>query len=124
SDAWAQRLRSDLIPWIERAAGLGDDVLEIGPGPGLTTDILRERADRVTAVEIDDALAAALKQRLEGTNVTVLHADGRQLDLPDGRFTAATCFSVLHHVPTPDDQDRVLAEIHRVLQPGASLIAT
>ena len=56
SDAWAQRLTTDLIPWIERVATLGDDVLEIGPGPGLTTDILRSRAAHVTAVEIDAAM--------------------------------------------------------------------
>lgn len=33
SPAWAQMLETDLLPWIERVADLGDDVLEIGPGP-------------------------------------------------------------------------------------------
>ena len=43
---------------------LGDlsqgSVLEIGPGPGRTTDLLRARARRVVALELDAALAAAL----------------------------------------------------------------
>jgi SAM-dependent methyltransferase len=124
SPEWAARLRADLLPWIERVAVLGDDVLEIGPGPGLTTDILRERAPQVTAVELDRALAAALRARLADTNVQVVQGDGAALDVPDGRYSAATCFSVLHHVPTAEYQDRVLAEILRVLRPGAGLFAT
>jgi hypothetical protein len=31
---------------------------------------------------------------------------------------------MLHHVPSADEQDRVLTEILRVLQPGAALFAT
>jgi SAM-dependent methyltransferase len=124
SPEWARLLEADLLPWIERVADLGDDVLEVGPGPGLTTDILRQRTSKVTAVELDDALADALARRLAGTNVEIIHGDARHTGLPDGRFSAATCFSVLHHVPTPEAQDQVLAEINRVLRPGAALFAT
>jgi SAM-dependent methyltransferase len=123
SPAWAERLLADLVPWIDSVAELGDDVLEVGPGPGLTTDILRSRAARVTAIEVDAELAGALAERLEGTNVTVLHADASKADLASGRFSAATCFSVLHHVPSVEAQDELLAEICRVLQPGAALFA-
>jgi SAM-dependent methyltransferase len=123
SPDWARILRTDLLPWIERVADLGDDVLEIGPGPGLTTDILRERTTAVTAVEIDDDLAAALTERLAGTNVRVLHGDATSTGLPADRFSAATCFSMLHHVPTPEAQDLVFAEVCRVLRPGAKLFA-
>jgi len=35
-----------------------DDVSEIGPGPGFTTDVLRQRVAHLTAVEIDDVLAS------------------------------------------------------------------
>jgi ubiquinone/menaquinone biosynthesis C-methylase UbiE len=123
SDEWANRLQTDLLPWLERGVALGDDVLEIGPGPGLTTDILRTRTQRVTAVEIDDALATSLADRLASSNVDVIQRDASQLDFADDRFTSATCFSVLHHIPTASQQDRVLAEVLRVLQPGASLMA-
>jgi SAM-dependent methyltransferase len=124
SPEWKRMLETDLLPWIDRVADLGDDVLEVGPGPGLTTDLLRERAARVTAVELDDALADALAQRLAGTNVEVMHGDARKTGLATERFSAATCFSVLHHIPTRDAQDEVFAEIHRVLRPGAGLFAT
>jgi 2-polyprenyl-3-methyl-5-hydroxy-6-metoxy-1,4-benzoquinol methylase len=122
SDAWADALRRDLVPWMDRVADLGDDVLEVGPGPGLTTDLLRTRAARVTAVELDDDLAAALHGRLAGTNVEVLHRDAAATGLASDRFSAATCFSMLHHVPTPEAQDAVLAELARVLRPGAPLL--
>jgi len=124
SPDWARLLETDLLPWIERVADLGDDVLEVGPGPGLTTDLLRQRTRKLTVVEIDDALAAALVQRLAGTNVDVIHGDAADTGLLTGRFSAATCFSMLHHVPSTEAQDRVLAEIHRVLRPGAALFAT
>jgi ribosomal RNA adenine dimethylase len=39
---------------------LGGHVLELGPGPGVTTDLLRQRTARLTAVEIDPRLAASL----------------------------------------------------------------
>jgi SAM-dependent methyltransferase len=124
SPAWADRLETELLPWIERVADLGDDVLEIGPGPGLTTDILRQRTARVTAVEIDAALAGALARRLHGTNVDVIRGDAADTGLLACRFSAATAFSMLHHVPSAREQDRILAEIFRLLRPGAALLAT
>jgi SAM-dependent methyltransferase len=122
SPQWARTLENDLLPWAERVAELGDDVLEVGPGPGLVTDLLRGRVDRVTALELDDDLAEALAQRLAGTNVDVIHRDARRSGLRADRFSAAACFSVLHHVPTPEAQDEVLAEVHRVLRPGGPLL--
>ena len=118
SEPWRRTVRDRLLPWVLRDAELGDDVLEIGPGPGLTTDVLRERVARLTSVEVDARLAAALEQRLRGTNVTVLHADATQLPFPDARFSGAIACTMLHHVPSPALQDRLLAEVRRVLRPG------
>jgi len=124
SPEWADRLQSDLLPWLESTIELGDDVLEIGPGPGLTTDLLRHRVAAVTAVEIDADLAADLKIRLAGTNVEVIWGDGTHLPLPDVRFSAATCFAMLHHVPSVAAQDQLFAELHQVLRPGGRFVAT
>ncbi len=122
SPAWAEQLRQEVLPWIDAAGNLGDDVLEIGPGPGLSTDLLRHRVGRLTAVEVDPGLAAALQNRLADTNVDVLCGDGADTGLPSGRFSAATAFSVLHHVPSADHQDRILTEVCRVLQPGGLFV--
>jgi ubiquinone/menaquinone biosynthesis C-methylase UbiE len=122
SPEWAKTLRAELLPWVEAAGELGDDVLEIGPGPGLTTDLLRQRVPRLTAVEMDRELGEALAQRLVGTNVEVIVADATQAALQDARFTAAACFSVLHHMPTAEHQDRLFAELYRVLVPGGIFV--
>jgi SAM-dependent methyltransferase len=124
SPEWAAYVESELLPWALDGADLGDDVLEVGPGPGLTTDVLRQRVPRLTAVEIDPGLAEALAGRLAGSNVSVLLGDGTDLPLPDGRFSAATLFTMLHHVPSAVLQDRLLAEVRRVLRPGGLVIGT
>jgi SAM-dependent methyltransferase len=122
SPEWAQMLETDLLPWVLSVGDLGHDVLEIGPGPGLTTDLLRQRVAAVTAVEIDADLAEALADRLAGTNVSVICADATDGGLPANRYSAVTCFSMLHHIPSPSRQDRLFAEIHRVLQPGGIFV--
>jgi len=122
SPEWARMLEADLLPWVETAGDLGDDVLEIGPGPGLTTDLLRHRVDRLTAIEVDPELAAPLSDRLRGTNVEVVCADATNAGLTDQRFSAATCFSVLHHMTSAQAQDELFAELHRVLRPGGIFV--
>ena len=124
SPEWAQMLETELLPWLVGVADLGDDVLEIGPGPGLTTDLLRHRTVNLTAVEADGPLAAALAARLSGTNVEVIHADATESGLASNRFSAVTCLSMLHHMPSPEAQDRLFAEVHRMLRRGGAFIGT
>jgi SAM-dependent methyltransferase len=124
SAGWAQMLATRLLPWLVGAADLGDDVLEIGPGPGLTTDLLRGQASRLTTVEIDADLAAALSVRLVGTGVTVVHGDATATGFDADRFSAVASFGMLHHVPSAERQDRVFAEAHRVLRPGGVFLGT
>jgi SAM-dependent methyltransferase len=122
SDAWRETLTNEILPWVLEDHTLGADLLELGPGPGLTTDLLRGLVTRLTAVEIDEALAAGLAARLAGTNVEVLSADATDLPLLDDAFDSVACLTMLHHVPTADAQDRLLAEAHRVVRPGGILV--
>src|SRR5262249_36583776 len=96
SPEWAEALRTEFLPWIPETADRGDHVLEIGPGPGLTTDLLLELGPRVTAVEIDADLAAKLGDRLP--SVKVVRGDAITAELPGGQYSAVTCFSMLHHM--------------------------
>jgi SAM-dependent methyltransferase len=70
---------------------------------------------RVTAVEVDPGLAEALAVRLRGTNVDVVQADAADTGLPSASFSSAACFTMLHHVPTAEQQDRLFAEVCRLL---------
>lgn len=117
SDAWAATVR-DQLPWVLREVELGDEVLEVGPGPGLTTDLLRKKVPRVTAIEIDPSLAEALRQRTLGQGVEVVTGDATAMPFRAARFSAAVSFTMLHHVTSPELQDRLLAEVCRVLRPG------
>src|SRR5258708_12839740 len=59
-----------------------DDVLEIGPGPGVLTAALADRARSVTAVEIDERMVAVLQDTVgERENVRVVRADALAVDI-------------------------------------------
>jgi SAM-dependent methyltransferase len=114
---WQRTVEERLLPWVLAGAELGPDVLEIGPGPGLTTDSLARRVPRLTALEIDPALAAALRRR-HGPAVRVLEGDATAMPFADASFSGAVACTMLHHVPSAVAQDRLLAEVRRVLRPG------
>ncbi len=120
---WRQMIEETILPDALAGVDLGPDVIEIGPGPGFTTDILRTITDRLTAVEVDEALAASLTERLRGTNVEVVLGDATALALPDDRFTGAASFHMLHHIESSEAQDRAFGELARVLRSGGELIA-
>ena len=121
SPEWARLVEDELLPWVLDGCELGDDLLEVGPGPGLTTDVLKQKTARLTALELDRDLAAQLAARLAGSNVTVVEGDVTKMPFPDGRFSAAACLTMLHHIPSPALQDAALAELARVLRPGGLL---
>jgi SAM-dependent methyltransferase len=113
-----------MLPWALKDVDLGQNLLEVGPGPGLTTDFLRTRFDHIAALEVDPALADLLKQRMSGTNVTVTQGDATAVPFDDATFSGAVAFTMLHHVPSPALQDRLLSEVHRVLKPGGVFAGT
>ena len=68
-------------------AGPGDEVLEIGPGVGALTRHLAGRVRRLVLVELDNALAARLREEFAGDpSVEVVNED--VLDVPLERITA------------------------------------
>jgi ubiquinone/menaquinone biosynthesis C-methylase UbiE len=125
SEEWRQLIREVILPWAIGEIDLGDDVLEVGPGYGATTDVLCTSAARLTSVEIDEGLAAMLRERFADTpSVRIVTGDASRLDFTDESFSGAACFTMLHHVPTAELQDRIFAEVARVLHPGAPLVVS
>jgi SAM-dependent methyltransferase len=126
TEEWRQTLRDHALPFAFGPLGpdaLGADVLEIGPGPGMTTDLLRPLVPALTSIELNTALADDLQRRLVGTNVDVVEGDATAMPFEDGRFTGAVTFTMLHHVPTVELQAAMFREVHRVLRPGGLLVA-
>jgi ubiquinone/menaquinone biosynthesis C-methylase UbiE len=123
SGLWARRAERELLPWGLAGSDLGDDVLEIGPGFGATTRVLARRPGSLTVVELSNSYCRRLRGTLDD-DVEVVQADATAMPFGDSRFSAAVCFTMLHHVPSPALQDQLFAEAFRVLRPGGVFVGT
>jgi ubiquinone/menaquinone biosynthesis C-methylase UbiE len=123
SDRW-RRTVAQRLPWAIGDIELGSMGLEIGPGPGVTTDLLRTSVPRLTALEVDATMARSLRARLTGSNVQVIEGDATRMPFGDSEFSGAVSFTMLHHVPSRALQNEILAEVFRVLQPGGVLVGS
>jgi ubiquinone/menaquinone biosynthesis C-methylase UbiE len=123
SGRWARRVESELIPWGIGQTDLGDDVLEVGPGFGATTKVLARRPGRLSVLELDSGYCERLRREL-GERAEITQGDATEMPFADNSFTGAVCFTMLHHIPEPELQDRAFAEIARVLRPGGVFAGT
>jgi ubiquinone/menaquinone biosynthesis C-methylase UbiE len=121
SQEWAADLQAQILPVVTAGVSLGQDMLEIGPGPGAATGWLLERVAHLTALEADEAAATRLAARYPDSNVTVDIGDATQMPYGDESFDSVGSFTMLHHVPTTAAQHQILAEAVRVLRPGGWL---
>jgi hypothetical protein len=80
---WRNTVETYILPWVLDGLDIGTNVLEVGPGPGVTTDLLRGGVGRLTCVEIDRAFAASLSRRMSGFNVTVVCQDATAMSFPE-----------------------------------------
>jgi ubiquinone/menaquinone biosynthesis C-methylase UbiE len=118
-EKWNRLVRGSLLPAALQGVDLGDNVLEVGAGPGLVTAALAERTTALTAVEIDPALARRARAAVHRyQHVTVVAADATRLPFPDNEFSSVVCMTMLHHLPDAAAQDTLFAEAARVLRPG------
>jgi ubiquinone/menaquinone biosynthesis C-methylase UbiE len=125
SAEWAEKIEKSLVPWATEGLEFGDNMLEIGSGPGMTTNILQHKAPNLTCVELDAGMAANLKQRFADVpHVKVIQGSAADLPFAENTFSSAACFTMMHHVPTAELQDKVMSELARVLRPGGILFGT
>jgi len=124
SPEWAEYLQTEILPVVTQGTDLGEDLLEIGPGPGAATEWLRHRVRRLVAIELEADAAARLGERFAGTNVEAIAGDATALPYPDESFDTVALFTMLHHVPTKPLQDALLAGALRALRPGGTLIGS
>jgi ubiquinone/menaquinone biosynthesis C-methylase UbiE len=127
SRRWSRRAEKELVPWCVGGLELGDDVLEVGPGFGATTRLLVRKLEagtgHLTALELDAGYCRRLRSEL-GDAVEVIQGDATSLPFDDGRFSAVLSFTMLHHIPLHEQQDRVFEEVARVLRPGGVFAGT
>ena len=89
------------------AVETGETALEIGPGQGALTKHLIRRANRVIALEVDPALAAALRRAYGATpNLCIVRGDVLQADLaglvaPVRRSRAVLVGNLPYYITSP-----------------------
>ena len=83
---------SKLAAELVRDAGIrpGELVVDIGAGAGALTAALVDARATVLALEVDPTLAAALRRRFAGRDVTVVEVDARGWSLPREPFAVVS----------------------------------
>jgi ubiquinone/menaquinone biosynthesis C-methylase UbiE len=121
SGMWRSLTEQKWLPLAVEGISLGDHILEVGAGPGAATRALAARTRRVTSLEYSHKFCVDLHERVGATGV--VQGDAAILPFPEHSFSSAIAVLVLHHLRSREAQDRALAEIHRVLEPGGIFIA-
>jgi ubiquinone/menaquinone biosynthesis C-methylase UbiE len=99
----------------------GKDVLDVGIGSGIATQLLAESGAKVTGVDLTEWAVETTRRRLDafGLEADVRQADAEQLPLEDASFDLVFSWGVIHH---SSDMDRALAELVRVTRPGGQVV--
>lgn len=102
------------------AAGLSGVVLEVGFGSGLNLPFYPEQVERIHAIDPSEVGRKLAAGRIAACPIPVEFAglDGQRLPLPDASVDAVLSTWTLCTIP---DVDAALAEMLRVLKPGAAL---
>ncbi|GAA2267422.1 class I SAM-dependent methyltransferase [Nonomuraea roseoviolacea subsp. roseoviolacea] len=116
---WYRERRAILARELRRLRRYGPPgrALDIGAaGGGNTRVLVRHGWDALVADYSELAVELARERGLKA-----IHADARELPLPDDAFDLVCAFDVLEHI---EEDGRAAAEIVRVLRPGGTALIT
>jgi 2-polyprenyl-3-methyl-5-hydroxy-6-metoxy-1,4-benzoquinol methylase len=99
----------------------GKDVLDVGIGSGIATQMFAEAGANVTGVDLTDWAVETTRRRLAafGLEADVRQADAEQLPFADASYDLVFSWGVIHH---SSDMDRALAELVRVTRHGGQVV--
>jgi ubiquinone/menaquinone biosynthesis C-methylase UbiE len=105
----------EMLPEVDGLSGL-----DIGCGEGHNTRLLAKCGARVTAIDISGVFVQSAQQAEEQEPLGIDYNIASAVELPfgDATFDFAVGFMSFMDIP---ETDRVLAEVHRVLNPGGFL---
>lgn len=112
---------NEVLAWAEREAPPGARVLDLACGNGRHTGALAERGRHMVGADFARTLLADAARRAPGR---VVAGDAAELPFTDAAFDAALFVAALHNIPGRLRRLAALAELRRVLKPGAAALVT
>ena len=105
-------------PLLIKAAGIrnGDQVLEIGCGPGYVAGLLSHTGARLVGIDLAPQMVDAA--RATYPDIEFHEANAEELPFESGRFDVVVACYALHHLARPE---QAFTEMHRVLKNAGRL---
>jgi SAM-dependent methyltransferase len=114
-DVWTRRAMLDRLGALARGAS----VIDIGCASGYLLQDLHRDASHLTLIGLDLLDSGLRKAHTAIPHARLIQADACALPLADASVDGVLSASLLEHL---SDDARALAEIHRVLRPGARAV--
>ena len=116
SEAFENKIRS----WLARQFMPDDDVLELGCGTGIFSEMIAGRVRHVTATDFSPEMLERAEQRLSAyDNVEMRKEDACHTSFADGAFDAVLTVNLFHHAGEPA---AVARECARVVRSGGRIV--
>lgn len=122
---FSKKFGASILDFAQRHGALGTPVLDFGCGPGFLLDELCARHLECRGLDLSADSVAAVNQRLHGQASFggAVHTPSLPSSFADASFSTIFCIETVEHL-LDSDLDKTLAEIHRLLQPGGSVVIT
>ncbi len=132
-DRWSHRYDRDLLQWLffepahrmllDTLNAADEHILDVGCGTAVFATRVLERfpQTRVCGLDLSPGMLLQGQERLRCATgrMNLVQGDSERLPFASNTFDAVTCAHSFHHYP---HQERVVAEMHRVLRPGGRLL--
>ncbi len=95
-------------------------LIDIGCGPGAFLQRVQDSFPdiQLNGLDLSEEMIRETRARLSDTAVAAV-GDAEQMPLAGSQFQAVTCNMSIHHYPHPQ---KAVNEMHRILEPGGSLL--
>ena len=125
------RTRSYIWSELNRFAGFtknGDKILDFGCGNGRLLEVFREKNAKYIGADFSlnliNLARNKYKAEVDAGKADFIKLDGLKLPFPDRSFDAIYSIAVLHHIPSVQKREELLAEFSRILKPNGKIIIT
>ena len=116
SEAFENKIRS----WLARLFTADDDVLELGCGTGIFSEMIARWVRHLMATDFSPEMLERAGQRLSAyDNVETRKEDACHTSFADGAFDAVLTVNLFHHASEPA---AVARECNRVVRPGGRVV--